>query len=197
MRVSTHFALWMAGLAQAETQTTAGERACLARHAAGRMRLVEIGVWHGVTTRVLRAVMDPTATLWAVDPYPVGRLGLSFQQLIAHREVASVRNGRVDWVRTTGADAARRHRAQGLPAVDFVFIDGDHTYEGLQDDWTGWREQVAPGAIIALHDTHSSPSRPMNEAGSARYAREVILHDPAFECVDAHDSLTVMRRREA
>ncbi|RKH32431.1 class I SAM-dependent methyltransferase [Corallococcus praedator] len=196
MRVSTHFALWMAGMAQAETQTTAGERACLARYAAGRQRLVEIGVWHGVTTRVLRAVMDPSATLWAVDPYPVGRLRVSFQQLIAHREVGSVNNGRVDWVRATGADAARQHRERGLPAVDFVFIDGDHTYEGLQGDWTGWSPLVAPGAIIALHDTHSSPSRPLNTAGSARYTRDVILHDPAFECVDTHDSLTVMRRRE-
>ncbi|MBU8896327.1 hypothetical protein DRW03_27765 [Corallococcus sp. H22C18031201] len=195
MRVTTHFALWLAGLAQAETQTTAAERACLAKHAAGRRRLVEVGVWHGVTTRVLRAVMDPTATLWAVDPYPVGRLKVSVQQLIAHREVASVRNGHVQWVRTTGADAAREHRVQGFPAPDFIFIDGDHSYEGLQADWTGWSPLVAPGGIIALHDSHSTPQRPLETAGSARYTNEVVMQEKNYERVETSDSLTVMRRR--
>jgi predicted O-methyltransferase YrrM len=195
MRVTTHFTLWLAGLAQAETQTTAGERGCLAKHAAGRQRLVEVGVWHGVTTRVLRAVMDPSATLWAVDPYPVGRLKLSFQQLIAHREVGSVRNGQVDWVRATGADAARLHRERGLPPVDFIFIDGDHSFDGLKADWTGWSPLVAPGGIVALHDSNSTPQRPLHSAGSARYTQEVIRNDAAFELVETHDSLTVMRRR--
>lgn len=68
MRGITHFARWFAGLAQAETQTTASGRACLAKRAAGRRRLVEVGVWHGGTTRVLRAVMDPTATVWINAP---------------------------------------------------------------------------------------------------------------------------------
>jgi predicted O-methyltransferase YrrM len=197
MRVITHFGLWLAGLQQAQTQTSARERACLAKHAAGKQRLVEIGVWHGVTTRVLRSVMDPSATLYAVDPYPAGRLGFSFQYLIAHREVGVVRNGRVVWVRTTGEEAARRHQAQGLPPVDFIFIDGDHTYEGLRADWTGWSPQVAPGGVVALHDSRDTKDSPRPGAGSVRYTSETILKEPAFEVIDELESLTVLRRRAA
>ena len=48
---------WCLGLAHGETQTTEAERDCIARRAAGRRRLAEIGVWHGVTTARLRLVL--------------------------------------------------------------------------------------------------------------------------------------------
>ena len=52
-----HYVGWMIGVCRAETQTTEAERDCLARHARGRRRLAEIGVWHGVTTSRLREAM--------------------------------------------------------------------------------------------------------------------------------------------
>jgi predicted O-methyltransferase YrrM len=196
MKVLTHYLLWSAGLARATTQTTDAERACLGRHATGRRKLAEIGVWHGVTTQVLRRAMAPDAVLFAVDPYAVGRLGVSFQQWIARREVARVPRGRVEWLRMTGADAARHLAARRLGPIDFVFIDGDHSYEGLRADWEGWSPLVAPGGVVALHDSRSSVERQIDDAGSARFTREVIRHDPRFEVVEEVDTLTVLRRTD-
>ena len=68
MSVLAHFVKWQCGLARAQTQTTAAERDCLAAHAAGRGVVVEVGVWHGVTTCRLRAAMSPAGVLYAVDP---------------------------------------------------------------------------------------------------------------------------------
>jgi predicted O-methyltransferase YrrM len=178
------------GLASATTQTTCAERDCLARHAAGRRRLVEIGVWHGVTTRRLRAAMHPNGVLSAVDPFPVGRLGFSVQQYIAYREVSAVANGHVEWLRTTGSDAARDH-----DPVDFVFIDGDHSEAGLLADWRAWSPLVQTGGIVALHDSRSTPERPINDAGSVKVTNQVILRDERFAVVDTVDSLTVLRKR--
>ena len=70
MRVLPQFLLWSIGLSSAQTQTTASERDCLARHANGRRRLVEIGVWQGVTTSRLAACMARDGVLFAVDPFP-------------------------------------------------------------------------------------------------------------------------------
>lgn len=190
MKVLSHYLAWTIGLAPATTQTTTAERDCLARHAAGRRRLVEIGVWHGVTTKRLRGAMDPTGVLSAVDPFPVGRLGFSVQQHIAHREVGAVTNGQVAWLRTTGAAAARDHAP-----VDFVFIDGDHSEEGLLADWRAWRTLVEPGGIVALHDSRSTPERPIDDAGSVKVTNEVILRDRQFALLDAVDSLTVLQKR--
>ena len=194
MRVLGHLFLWGLGLARSQTQTTAAERDCLARHASGKRRLVEIGVWHGVTTRRLRDVMAPHGTLFAIDPYPVGRLGFSAQRVIARREVARVHNGMVQWVRLTGADAGRAHGAAGREPVDFVFIDGDHTYDGLRSDWEAWSALVAPGGIVALHDSRSTSERNIDGAGSVIFTAEVILRDPRFSQVDAVGTLTVLRR---
>ena len=189
MRVLTHYLAWTLGLAAAETQTTSAERRCLSRHAWGRRRLVEIGIWHGVTTKHLRSVMDPDGVLTAVDPFPSGRLGISLQERIAHSEVGEVVNGTVTWVRATGAQAARGHEP-----VDFVFIDGDHSEEGLLADWEAWSPLVAPGGIVALHDSRSSRRRQIDDAGSVKVTNEVILHDTRFELVETVDTLTVLER---
>ena len=189
MRALPHYIAWMFGLAEAETQTTAAERDCLAHHAAGRGALVEIGVWHGVTTKRLRAAMHAQGVLSAVDPFPIGRLGFSVQQHIAHREVNSIANGQVAWLRTTGAAAARDHRS-----VDFVFIDGDHSEHGLLADWRAWSPLVEAGGIVALHDSRSTPERQIDDAGSVKVTNDVILRDTRFSVVDTVDSLTVLQR---
>src|SRR5688500_7455832 len=123
MRPLPHLLLWLAGLRAAETQTTARERAAIAARAAGQRHLVEIGVWHGVTTAVLRRAMAPDGVLWAVDPFPAGRLGVNLQRPIARAEVRRVTNGRVRWIRSTGEDAARTYRREKTPLADVVFID--------------------------------------------------------------------------
>ena len=190
MKVLSHYIAWTVGLTTATTQTTSAERDCLARYATGRRRLVEIGVWHGVTTKRLRAAMHAQGVLSAVDPFPIGRLGFSVQQHIAHREVNTIANGQIAWLRTTGAVAARDHEA-----VDFVFIDGDHSEDGLLADWRAWSPLVEHGGIVALHDSRSTPERPIGEAGSVKVTNEVILRDERFSVVDTVDSLTVLQRR--
>jgi predicted O-methyltransferase YrrM len=188
------FALWRVRLAEANTQTTRSERDTLARHAKGRLRPVEIGVWQGVTTRRLRAAMHPDAELWAIDPYVKGRLGVSFPELIAHGEVDLVENGRVRWIKATGAEAAEQWKRERRDPTDFVFVDGDHSWDGISTDWNAWNGLVAPGGIVALHDSRSTPERPIDDAGSVRFTQEFILKDDRFRVVDEVDSLTVVER---
>lgn len=42
--------------------------------------------------------------------------------------------------------------ALGGRKADFIFIDGDHTVEGVTADYNDYREFVRPGGIIAFHD---------------------------------------------
>ena len=195
MSVILHLLKWRLGLAPAEVWTTEAERACLARHAAGKHRLAEIGVWHGGTTRVLRAAMAPDAVLYAIDPYEKGRLGFSAPRIIGRAEVGRVRGGRVVWIRATGHDAAGSAEIRAVAPFDFVFIDAAQTEELLHAEWTAWAPLIAPGGLMALHDSRFVPEHGIGEQTSVRYTREHILPDPAFEVVDAVESLTVLRRR--
>lgn len=193
-RPLVHLFLWQFGWARSETQTTEAERNCLACHAAGKKMLAEIGVYHGVTTCRLRSVMSPQGVLVAVDPYVKQRLGFSAQRIVARREVSRIGVGTIRWMRTTGSCAARELAASSSPHFDFVFIDGDHSWNGLKADWEGWRKLIAPGGRIALHDSRSSSVRQIDEAGSVRFTNEVIVSDPDFRVVECIDSLTVLER---
>jgi predicted O-methyltransferase YrrM len=194
MSVFSHFIKWKLGLASAEAVTTAAEGECLTRHARGKKRLAEIGVWQGGTTKRLRSAMAADARLFAVDPFPKGRLGFSTHRAIASREVATIANGTVVWIRATAADAARDPavRAGGF---DFVFLDALHTYDGLREDWDAWSPLVAPGGIIAIHDSRATPGGHSEQVGGVRFTKDVIRRDPRFEVADEVDSLTALRRR--
>jgi predicted O-methyltransferase YrrM len=39
-----------------------------------------------------------------------------------------------------------------VPAVDLLFIDGDHSYEGALADLSGFVPKIRPGGILLLHD---------------------------------------------
>ena len=176
MRVLVHYLGWVIGLAGPETQTTDAERECLARYASGRRRLVEIGVWHGLTTSRLRSVMAPDGVLSAVGPFSPGRLGFSMHKRIAHYEVDKIRNGALRWLETHGGEAAVGHEL-----VDFLFIDGDHSEQGTLQDWLAWKGLVQPGGIVAIHDSRSTPTRAIDDSGSVKVTNEVILRDDRFE----------------
>jgi predicted O-methyltransferase YrrM len=42
--------------------------------------------------------------------------------------------------------------AEACGSVDFLFIDGDHAYQGVKQDYEMYRKLVVPGGIIAFHD---------------------------------------------
>lgn len=41
--------------------------------------------------------------------------------------------------------------------VDFLFIDGDHTYEGVKQDWEMYSPLVRDGGLVAFHDIVDHP----------------------------------------
>ena len=47
----------------------------------------------------------------------------------------------------------------GGKKLDFLFIDGDHTYDGAKKDFERYKELVKKGRIIALHDIAKSDTK--------------------------------------
>ncbi len=189
---SLHYIGYLLGLTQPTTETTSEERACLEKYANNKRKLVEIGVSHGVNAKIFRSVMKEDGVYIAVDPYIrffFGIRGYGWARRIAHAEVNKVKRGSVVWVEDLGENAAHLPTIRHLLPIDFVFVDGDHSYEGLKGDWKAWSTNIVPGGIIALHD-----SRNRDNCGSERYTNEVILKAQNFTVVDKVDSLTVLKR---
>lgn len=47
--------------------------------------------------------------------------------------------------------------------VDLLFIDGDHTFEGVKADYEMYSPLVRPGGLIAFHDVCGHPTMPFIE----------------------------------
>jgi len=179
--------LWRLGRIAVSPWADPGETACLVEYARNKRRLAEIGVWEGGTTKILRQVMAPDGVLFAIDPFPRGRIGLSYQRPIARGEVRGILNGTVVWLRVTGTQAASDPRVAVAP-FDFVFVDGDHTFDGLQADWEAWAPHASD--IIAFHDVIGDPDQ-----GSVRFARERIFTDSRFALLKTVGCMAVLKRR--
>ena len=48
----------------------------------------------------------------------------------------------------------------GHTGFDFIFIDGDHSYEGVKQDYEMYSKFIRPGGIIAFHDIVERPDQP-------------------------------------
>ena len=152
-----------AGLIPPRTMHSPGEAEAIARLAAGRRRVVELGVYEGSSAVVLCRVLGPGAELHLIDPF-VDATGWALPpdarpvEGATRRAVArAARRGGPDgtggpavhWQIARSQDAGRAWR--GGP-VDLVFIDGDHSPEGCREDFEVWSTHLAPGGAIAFHD---------------------------------------------
>ena len=179
------------GLASPVTQTNDAELECLRRHASGRRTAVEIGTFQGVSARVIADSLSPGGVLYCVDPWPsvAGRESPVYS--IARRHLAQPRSGvRIAFLRLFSRDAA-----EALPSsIDFAFIDGDHSYEGLAADWDLIAGRVREGGVVCGNDTTVPAAEPERTHGSVKYFEDVIRVDRRYAHVETVHSLNALRR---
>lgn len=116
----------------------------------------ELGTAEGKTAeRVL--VMCPNLTLIAVDAWAVQPDGeietYADWPQEQHERDARARLGRFGKraiiMKSTTVEAAR-HVADA--SLDFVFVDADHSEQGVRIDIKTWRPKIRPGGILLGHD---------------------------------------------
>jgi cephalosporin hydroxylase len=106
--------------------------------------VLEIGTSYGGTFFMLCQAAAPTARLASVDLVAPGTPVETFGR--AHQQVTGI-------IGSSSDPGVRRRVAELFPeGVDVVFVDGDHSYEGVRADYEHYRELVRPGGILALHD---------------------------------------------
>lgn len=69
--------------------------------------------------------------------------------------------------------------------VDFLFIDGDHLYDGVRKDFELYRKLVRPGGLIAFHDIVENQPLPENQV--YQFWKDVRDTGETIERVDAQN----------
>ena len=126
-------------------------------------KIVEIGSASGGTLFLFARVASPEKMV-SVD-LPAGSFGGGYPSWKIPLFKSLARKNVIQLIR------ADSHREETLvktrillkdEKVDFLFIDGDHTYQGVKQDFQMYSPLVKKGGIVAVHD--------------------IVTHDPASGC---------------
>ena len=120
--------------------------------------IVEIGTYKGGTLFIWCRT-NPQAKLIVSIDLPCGMYGGGYdprRRKLYRRFVADRRETRMELMQCDSHAAstlARLREALGDSPIDFLYIDGDHTYEGVKQDFEMYSPLVRHGGIVAFHDT--------------------------------------------
>lgn len=70
-----------------------------------------------------------------------------------------------------------------LGPFDFIFIDGDHRFEGVKADWDNYHGMVRPGGAVGFHDTSRTGEGWMSKV-EVRPFLETLWQSNSYKCVE-------------
>lgn len=117
--------------------------------------MLEIGTANGGTLFMMSRICAPDAIIVSLD-LPGGPFGGGYTEdrVPLYEAFAlpgqTIRLIRGDSHQRKSLDTVRHLLAQ--QTLDFLFIDGDHTYEGVRKDFEMYSPLVKPGGFVAFHD---------------------------------------------
>jgi len=123
--------------------------------AAAPKRSLEIGTNYGGTLFLLCTLSPPGASIVSID-LPAGQFGGGYprRKMPLYRKFP--RNGQqLHLIRGDShrpETVARVERILGGEKLEYLFIDGDHTYGGVKRDFEMYSPFVRSGGMIAFHD---------------------------------------------
>lgn len=147
---------------------------------------IEIGRFKGGSTVMLATAVGPQGHLLSIDNEPQDDDGL--------RETLRQANL---WQRVELLIADANEVEYDLD-VDFVFIDGDHSYEGARQDHNKWGSKVRPEGFIIHHDMGNA--RPLSSQWDslAKLKSEIEFRQrDVLELVHEVGSLVVFKRNSS
>jgi cephalosporin hydroxylase len=153
--------------------------------------VLEIGTLHGGAFFLFSRVAAPDAFLISVD--------LPSEKLKAWRTLCTYMRTREQHVSVIDGDshatstAERVRRVLGSRKVDFLFIDGDHSYEGVRQDFENYIGFLDSSGVVAFHDINPDHwtrfgTRTSHYGGEVyRFWGEVKMKYSHAECIDNPD----------
>jgi cephalosporin hydroxylase len=148
-------------------------------------RILEIGTARGGTLFMTSRVVEPDATLISLDlpggmwggGYPRWKAGVYRRMVLPSQEV--------HLIRADSHDPTSLNQIRSIlngERLDYLFIDGDHTYQGVKMDFEMYGPLVRSGGLIAFHDIADHPAGAGGDV--PRYWRELAATHKVDEFVE-------------
>jgi len=141
-------------------------------------RVLEIGTAGGGTLFIWCRLASDDATIISVD-LPGGPFGGGYPmwRAVLYRYFGKPQQ-RLHLIRGDSHDPKTLEKVKkilGGEELDFLFIDGDHTYEGVRRDFEMYSPLVRSGGIVAFHDIvpHDRVHDPYGQVGVPKFWNEI------------------------
>lgn len=168
--------------------------------------IVEIGCYGGLSTAYLLEGAKRTAgAIYSIDPFDTDigsqkkdltniRLAdrkPSREQVL--RDLAGFGSGRFELIAGYSYEAVKEWK---LP-IDLLWIDGNHDYQAVRQDYQQWERFIKSGGLIAFHDSNKQDGAEgwtkYGWDGPTRLVREV-MKPPHWKNITRVDSITYAQK---
>lgn len=171
--------------------------------------IVEIGAAYGASALLFLLSKQPLAKLYSIDVFTMdeetkppkgGSKPPSYEMCVKNVEKGLSILGKEklldqwQFIKSSSHEVAQTWQGK----IDLIFIDGNHSYEGVKQDFDDWFPLVKKGGIIFLHDSRLLPGSPKNEFnrgwdGPTKLANQLNKRKD-LKLVDQAYSLTVWQK---
>lgn len=156
-------------------------------------KVIEVGRYKGGSTLLLAAAMKGEGTLWSID--------------IGEKEARMYRDGKARSFDDQLRDVCTKFGFKNVEIivgdsrtleietgeVDLVFIDGDHSYDGVKNDFERFGKRVRLGGAVLLDDTFDEELFKTHTESVGRLVKE-ILDEGKFKLVKGVNRLSHLER---
>lgn len=152
--------------------------------------IVEVGAEFGMSASIFIYGTNLSHHIFSVDLFPRDMLARHQKNL----EIAGLA-GRSIQIQGDSAEIGKEWKRQ----IDLLFIDGDHTYEGVWRDMRAWMGHVKPRGTAAFHDAAPPTNRIPHylHLEVQRAIDEYMRFVPGlFSELDPVDSMRVFKRND-
>jgi predicted O-methyltransferase YrrM len=154
----------------------------LAKHLGpGPVRGLEIGRWDGGSTFLIAAALPEDGKLISIDKDLKSELKAKTRlaEHGLHTKVAFI--------------TANSDDVNPCGPYDFIFIDGDHSYDGVKRDHLRFGAHVRVGGFIAHHDMARERKNATQMKGPAQLRSEIIANN-SLQLYHEKGSLSIFKR---
>jgi hypothetical protein len=145
----------------------------------------EIGTFRGGTLFIWCRLAAPDAKIFSID-LPGGAYGGGYTERSVPFFESFCKPGQtLCCLRGDSHQAKLREefaRALNGRQLDFLFIDGDHTYAGVRQDFDDYSPFVRTGGLVAFHDVAPRPDEPTIQVD--RFWNELKAAHPHAEFIE-------------
>jgi predicted O-methyltransferase YrrM len=150
--------------------------------------IVEIGSWQGKSTIALAmgAARVHREKIYAIDPHAI-QPEEGYPEDTRSAFTANIREAGLDSQVIPMIMTSKEAASDWSQPIRLLWIDGDHRYESVKQDFLLWEPFVVDGGIIAMHDT-------IRKQGPKKVLWENVFRSCRFQEIAIVDNITAAKK---